>query len=536
MTEDGENSGGSVSIDEREAAEIEAELDGRFTVPSGTSEVHRRRLLGAIGGAGTVALAGCLGMFEEEEEDDEEADPEETATPEDDDEEADPEERQGYLDYTALDHMMVDFVPDRLVVPLDVQVAYTDDEVWFRFQFDAPDPHGWYHDMLLYEDGEWRELDAPNPEIADPDYGATEWHEGFTEDRVHFLLSDGSVTGFAENGGWLTVHEGTRSLPGAVEGEAVEDHPHHGDVLGNDDVRKYLPQSRNGEWWENDWDDVKDTEELKEMLDNNEFLELPIWRGHRSNPAGWCTSHYVLDHRHGIASTYSSQDWTAEDGPTYMFDPDVVDEGALDLEDMYDGNIDQQAYEEYALLEGENTTEFDPDVAEYEGAVIPRRVLYDAEEGWRANGVKADGTWTVEMWRERDPGTDGFIPIDEEEVYEWAPAVHWGSEERWHHVGYTYEIGFGTEPDFYGESQNLGDTELVAEKVDGEPDWGNIETYTIPLMYPGQTDWTWLVSGEHPRVDEIRNAEINLWEYHDEDPEAFAQRMVDLEESQAPRK
>lgn len=253
-------------------------------------------------------------------------------------------DREEYLDYTEFDHMAVDWIPEELVVPLETQIAYSEAEIRFRFEFDSPYPYGWYHDMLVYDDGEWRELDAPNPDVADLDYGATEWHEGFTEDRISFLLGDGSVRGFAEYGGWLTAMLGVRSLPGAVEGEEVEEHPHLGEELGQDDVRRFIPQSREGEWWEHEWDTVRPQEELDEMLAEGEFLDMPVWRSHRSNPVGYATNHYILEHRHGAV----------------------------------------------------------------EGAVIPRRIHQEPTEGeavWEADSGWNDGTWTAEMRRDSRRGT-----------------------------------------------------------------------------------------------------------------------------------
>ena len=51
--------------DDAERADGEPE---RIGVPRELSDVDRRRVLGAIGGGGTVALAGCMGFFETEEE------------------------------------------------------------------------------------------------------------------------------------------------------------------------------------------------------------------------------------------------------------------------------------------------------------------------------------------------------------------------------------------------------------------------------------------------------------------------------------
>jgi len=534
-------------LDDQEAAEIEEELNGKFTMPGGSSETHRRRLLGAIAGAGTVAVAGCLGLFEEPEGRDT---GEEDGAPGD----GEPAERP---DYTEIDTMMPDWAMKDLVIPLDMQAAYNDEEIFFRFEWDWDVPNGWFHDVFVFEDGEWVRYGEPNPGVADPDYGVGDIFRGFNEDRVAFMIDDGTVDGFENFGGWLTIHEGTRTLPNAAAPDEVESHPHHGEILENDDVRKYIPQSRGGEWWENDWDDVKDQSELDEMLENGEYLDMPMVRCARGVPGGYATPHTILDHRHGAMDEPStrirdSQGLDDDGRPQFMFNPDLVGGGALELDDLYDGNVLQT--DTHALIHRDEnrdedawppgvedtTAPFDPETAEFEGAVIPRRMVFpDEVEGpggvWKVDGTWEDGTWTIEMRRDLSVGYLGETEFEPGEVYDFSPAVHGGGAQRWHWVGYPYKLGLGVEPDYQGETQ-IGNSELVAEAIDGEPDWGSIETYTLPLMYPGMTDWTWLTSGEHPRVDEIRNNEINIWEYHDEDPEAFAQRMIDLEESMAPRK
>ena len=546
---------GSDLIDDEEAAEIEAELGGRFTMPRGSSDVHRRRLLGAIGGASTVAIAGCLGIF-----DDEEPTPtpdEETPTPTPDDEEPTPtpeEPDPEYpLDYSAMETFQSDVAPKVLVKPLDVQIAFNDEEIIFRFEWEQPDPGGWIHDMIYYDGdaGEWKRLADWDPWVLDPDYGYADHHEGYYEDRLSFMWHDGTLQGFENFGGWITVMEGVRTLPGAATEEAVVNHPHFGEEgLGRDDMRKFIPQSREGEWWEHSWDEPKSEAELQEMLENGEYIDFPFWRAHRSNPVGYGTNHHVLDYRHGTVTgqdTFGTQDWDPETGPEYMFDPDVLEGGAIDRADVVhdDGSPNREDMpavdepETYALIEDENMVEFDPEVAEWDGAMIPRRPLREPTEAgasWPAEGNWSDGTWTVELRRELDTGYVDDMPVEPGGVYTWAPAIHHGASQRWHWVAYPYKLGLGTEPEYYGESANLGNTELVAEEVEGEPDWDDIETYTIPLMYPGMADWTWLTSGEHPRVDEVRNADITIWEYHDEDPQSFAQRMIDLEEREAPRK
>ena len=545
-------------ITELEDDELVEQFGGKPTFPGTASNTHRRRLLQAMGGASTVALAGCLGLFDDpDEEPPEEETPEET--PEDTpDEEPGEDEGPQRPDYTQIDHMTPDWAMKDLVISLDMQAAYNDEEIFFRFEWDWDVPNGWFHDVFVFEDGEWVRYGEPNPGAADPDYGVGDIFGGFTEDRIAFMIDDGTVEGFENFGGWLTIHEGTRTLPNAAAPDEVEADPHHGDILENDDVRKYIPQSREGEWWENAWDGVRDQDELDEMLENGEYLDMPMVRCARGVPGGYATPHTILDHRHGAMDEPStrirdSQGLDDDGRPQYMFDPDLVENGALELDDLYDGNVLQT--DTHALIHRDEdrdddawppdvedtTAEFDPELAEFEGAVVPRRMVFpDEVEGpgglWKVDGTWEDGTWTIEMHRELEAGYLGETDFEPGEVYDFSPAVHGGGAQRWHWVGYPYKLGLGVEPDYQGEGDQVGNSELVAEEIDGEPDWGSIETYTLPLMYPGQTDWTWLISGEHPRVDDVRNNEINIWEYHDEDPESFGQRMIDLEEREAPRR
>ena len=551
-----QSDGDERDLEELDDDELVEQFGGKPTFPGTTSNTHRRRLLQAMGGASTVAVAGCLGLFDDEEEEPEETPedtPEDTPDDEDPDDDDDEEEDEYPIPYPELDTFPVDVAPKELVKHVDVQIAFNDEEIIFNFEWEQPDPGGWIHDMIYYDgdEGEWRRLADWDPWVLDQDYGFASHHEGYYEDRLSFLWHDGSLQGFDNFGGWITVMEGVRTLPGAATEQQVVDHPYFGDEgMGRSDMRKFIPQSREGEWWEHPWDQPKEPDELDRMLEDGEYIDFPFWRASRSNPVGYGTNHHVLEYRNGNVTgqdTFTSQSWDPVDGPEYMFDPDVVEGGAVDRADVVDGDgnpnredmppVDEP--EQYALIEGENMVEFDPDVAEWDGAMIPRRPLREPSESgasWPADGHWEDGTWTVEMRRELDTGYVDDMPVEEGEVYTWAPAIHHGSSQRWHWVAYPHKLGLGVEPEYYGESDNLGNSELVAEKVDGEPDWDDVETYTIPLMYPGMADWTWLTSGEHPRVDDVRNAEITIWEYHDEDPEAFAQRMLELEGADIPRK
>lgn len=80
-----------------EAAEPTTESDEGTMASCVKADVHRRRLLGAIGGAGTVALAGCLGGDDDE---DDEANGDEANGDEDEDDE---DEDDGTYDITFLE-------------------------------------------------------------------------------------------------------------------------------------------------------------------------------------------------------------------------------------------------------------------------------------------------------------------------------------------------------------------------------------------------------------------------------------------------
>ena len=414
--------------------------------------------------------------------------------------------------------------PKTLVKQLTVQAAFDTEHLHLRFEWDQPDPGGWLHDMLVYRDGRWHRYASPSPWVSD----RSNDHQGFYEDRISFLLDDGSVHGGDAFGGWLTVHRGMRSLPDEIGSDEIEAHPHYGrDGLGRTDIRKYLPHACAGEWWENDWREVRPPAELEQLKRDGVFFDLPMWRAHRSDPLCFGTDHHILDYRHTDAGrhTYTSQVWDPIEGPTYMFDPSVVPDGALDHHAIANGAIPPHGADGYAL-DPEHTVAFDPAVAEWEGAMIPRRPLQSptgSAADWRASGTWRDGRWVVEMSRRLTTE----YPLDTTqlqpgEYYTISPAVHHGAGTRWHWVAYPYRLGLGIEPPPLSSIHDADRTSIVATPFEGgTPPWESVDPVEIPLLFPGLVTWDDLISDTHPQSAAVRAAEITMWELYEKDPASF---------------
>ncbi len=368
---------------------------------------------------------------------------------------------------------------DDLTMDLDLKVAYNDDDIFWRFEWDTETPH-YYHDYLVYEDGQWERYGASmvgsNP-------------EGVYEDRLTFLLDDGSVDGFAQYGGYMTIlSEEMRFYTDQAPEDEVQAH------LGEDDVRKFLPETREDP---DDWRTVRSDDELALLQEQGYFLDLWHWRAHRSNPIGWSDDQHVLDYRYGDEgeSPYSTN-WDEDaETPVLMFDPDQTGQHAMDWDRVLDMGYDQDDY--YYLTE-EIAVDFDPDHDWQEGDVIPRRLLQEPE-GSRgaifAQGIAQNGQWQLELQRALDTGN----PLDDKALahlgqYDVAFAVHKNATgSRWHHVSFPFTLGLGRAAD------------IEAERFEGdEPPWDDMEWNTVTLFYPGQVGFDHARSDDHAGAEEVR--------------------------------
>ena len=121
---------------------------------------------------------------------------------------------------------------------LKVQAAYDDKNAYLRFEWKTANPYpGTEYQYLRFDGKEWKvygfpKLDKVVQEGKQP---------GIYEDRMSIMIDDGKVPGFAQQGCWLTCHDGERDMPNFADKEEVAANPLLS-ALKKNDVRKYLPE------------------------------------------------------------------------------------------------------------------------------------------------------------------------------------------------------------------------------------------------------------------------------------------------------
>jgi hypothetical protein len=306
---------------------------------------------------------------------------------------------------------------------------------------------------------------------------------------------------------------------GATDDE-VEAHPVLGEVMGLEEVRKYLPQSRDAgpEWWRaNGWSAVTldNLDAYEERHRAGVFLDLWHWRAHRSDPIGYSDNEYVFDYRRSSpgAGPFGTN-WDGDLGqPRLMFDAAVTGFAALDWD-----AVQQQQYgidDHFFIAEGVNAVPFDPDRDWQNGDTIPRRFL-NLEPTESRGAISADTElvrdgdgwrWQVSLRRAMDTGyphaDKTFTPG---RTYDAAVAVHrLATGSRWHFVTLPFSVGVDMPAD------------VTAARFDGDqPDWGAIEGTTLTAVYPGQTNWEWLTSDAHPGASKVRDDTMSVLGCHDD--------------------
>jgi hypothetical protein len=357
------------------------------------------------------------------------------------------------------------WIPSALTMPLQLQVAYNDTQIFFRYRWPAARPHV-ITDLIRFSDGKWQR-DMRTPIGSEP--GAA------SEDRLTMMLDDGSVPEFQRYGGYITVGSNMRDFTGSGADAAHR--------------RKYLPATRKDPA---DWYSIADAATLDAQRRAGYFLDLWHWRAHLSNPIGRADDQHIAWYRlYDSGETLFFSNWNSDSGqPRWMFDAERAGVRALRWEDV--AGSDGSAKEPYYLLEGV-AVPFDPEHHWREGDVIPGRVLREsdasrAEIRVQGQGRWADGHWDVTLARALDTGHPLEDKILRDQgVYSIALSVHRDARaSRWHYVSLPVQVGLARHAD------------VVAARITGAaPDWRAIEAHEVTLFYPGQVSWPHLTSKSH---------------------------------------
>jgi len=332
------------------------------------------------------------------------------------------------------------------VIKLAVQAAHDDKNLYLRFQWKTRNPFpGVAHPHWRFDGKGWKPMGWPQ-------LSKKVWGEGqpaIYEDRLSMMIDDGSVPMFAEQGCWLSCHDGARDMQKVAGKPAVKAHPLLGKVLKKKDVRKYLPSSRTDK--NATWSKTKSAEEIEKIKMSGGFVDLMHWRGHRSNPVGMADDGYVLQYRlFDAGKKMFSKNWDkGKKQPKYMFDASKVGFKSRTLDQIRDTS------QPSSIIAEKNAAPFDPNAGWKEGDMVPAYYVTrtgakgSAADNSDAKGVWKDGMWTVLWTRKLDTGH----PEDDKIMkpggaYTFGFAVHDNNiTTRGHHVSWPMTVGIGADAD-----------------------------------------------------------------------------------------
>ena len=323
-------------------------------------------------------------------------------------------------------------------VDLKVQAAFDDRNAYLRFQWKTANPYpGSEHQYLRYDGKEWKvygypKLDKVVQEGKQP---------GIYEDRMTIMIDDGKVPGFAQQGCWLTCHDGQRDMAKQFTKDEVVANALL-TAIKKSDVRKYLPETRTNP---SDWKTGKTVEEIAKIKAAGGFVDLIQWRAHRSHAVGMADDGYVLEWRLGDAGKdpFSGNADAATHQPKFMWDEKKVGYRSITAAELRKGD--------HFLIRGQNAMPFDPNAGWKEGDLIPDYVISreDAKGSAADNNAIAswkDGSWTVVMIRPLGLNNDDDKSLKPGGVYNVGFAVHDDNiTTRGHHVSFVKTLGLGAQ-------------------------------------------------------------------------------------------
>jgi hypothetical protein len=321
-------------------------------------------------------------------------------------------------------------------VDLKLQVAYDARNAYFRAAWKSANPYpGTEHQYLRFDGKEWKvygypKLDQVVQEGQQP---------GLYEDRFSIMLDDGKVPTFAQQGCWLTCHEGERDMPGFAQKDAVQANALMA-ALKKNDIRKYLPATRTDP---HDWKTGKAVEDIARLKAEGHFLELIQWRAHRSNAVGMADDGYVLEWRNFDEgkNMFGGNADAATHAPKLMWDDRKVGYKSITAEQLRKG--------EHFLVKDVNAVPFDPNAGWKVGDLIPDYYVSRADaKGSAADNTATstwkDGVWTVVIVRPLGLANADDKALKEGGTYNVGFAVHDDNiTTRGHHVSFVRTLGFG---------------------------------------------------------------------------------------------
>ena len=321
---------------------------------------------------------------------------------------------------------------------LNVQVAYDNENAYFRFQWKTRNNFpGEAYPFVRFDGKEWKPYGAQKLAAA----VRKGEQPGIYEDRLSMMIDDGSVPGFANQGCWLTCHNGERHAPRQPTTAEVLANPLFKAIKRND-VRKYLPSTRTDALAS--WDKGKSVEEIEKIKAAGGFLDLIQWRAHRSNPVGMADDGYVLEYRNFDAgkNPFSSNFDAKTKQPRFMYDEKKVGKKALRIEDIRKMPT--------ALVKEQNAVPFDPNAGWKEGDLISQYAVSrqdaagSAADNKQVSGVWKDGMWTVVWARPLNLANPDDKALREGKAYNFAFAAHDDNvTSRGHLVSFPVTVGFG---------------------------------------------------------------------------------------------
>jgi len=325
-------------------------------------------------------------------------------------------------------------------VDLKFQAAYDAKNAYLRYQWKTLNPYpGSEHQYLRFDGKEWKvygypKLDKVVQEGKQP---------GIYEDRMTIMIDDGKVPGFAQQGCWLTCHDGQRDMAKQFTKEEVAANALLTAIKKND-VRKYLPATRSDA---SDWKTGKSVEEIAKIKAAGGFVELIQWRAHRSHAVGMADDGYVLEFRLGDAGKdmFGGNADAKTHAPKFMWDEKKVGYKSITAEQLRKGD--------HFLIREKNAVPFDSNAGWKEGDMIPDYLVSreDAKGSAADNNAIAnwkDGMWTVVLIRPLGLANDDDKSLKEGGVYNVGFAVHDDNiTTRGHHVSFVRTLGFGAKAD-----------------------------------------------------------------------------------------